>query len=62
MRRVEAGCRFVQRVDDHHGRAHRVGALECALQRVGKQDRTEALALLVLGDRQSADQGALTSG
>jgi hypothetical protein len=52
MRSVEAGCRFFQRADDHHGRVHRVGAFECALQRVGKQDRAKALALLVLGDRQ----------
>jgi hypothetical protein len=58
MRRVDAGCRFVQRVDDHHGRAHRVGALERALQRVGKQDLPKALALLVPGDRQPAGQGA----
>jgi hypothetical protein len=54
VRRIEAGCRFVQRIDDHHGRAHRAGALERALQRVGKQDRAEAPALLLRGDRQPA--------
>ncbi len=38
MRRVEARRRFVQRVDDHHRRAHRIGAFERALQCVRQQD------------------------
>lgn len=57
MRRIEAGCRLVQGIGDHHGRAHRVGGPERSLQRIRKQDRAKALALLVAGDCQPSNQG-----
>ena len=58
MRRVEPGRGLAQRIDDHHRRSHGTGTLECTLQRVGKQDRAEALTLLLPGDCQPTDQGA----
>lgn len=58
MRRVKAGCRLVQRVDDDHRRADGAGAIERTQQRVGKQNRTQAPTLLVLRDGQTSNQGA----
>jgi hypothetical protein len=60
--RVEAGGHFVQRIDDHHRRPHRVGALERALKCIGEHDRAEALALLIFATASRPIRVQLTSG
>jgi hypothetical protein len=54
VRRAEACCSLVRRIDNHHLRAHRIRAFERPLQRVREQDRTETLSLCFLRDRQPA--------
>ena len=49
MRGVEAGSGLVERIDHNHRGPNRARALECALQRVGEQDRAQPLTLVIAG-------------
>ena len=47
---------LAQRIDDHHRRSDRAGALESGRQVIGQKDCAETLSLTVLHDSQPADQ------
>lgn len=58
MRRVETGRCLVQRIDHYHGGTDGTGTLEHPQCRIGEQDRTKTMTVLVLRDRQASDQSA----